>query len=179
MEAWKSEWALWCWFLRATPEQREALWWRHLLNPTARPLFLRPFHDRSTFSTLVLVVTVVTTASSFVKPTANAYALNCFGLHLLYVLAVEMKRYSKLLFLSLFPAFLNFFKVKVSTLQLHWWEGSATSQVFRGSVGARHLLLDQWPVRLQLLAEDELLLLTRLLVGLEQVDLFLFFCEPC
>lgn len=47
--------------------------------------------DRSMFSTLVLVVTLLTTVSSFVKPTANAYALNCFGLHLLYVLAVEMR----------------------------------------------------------------------------------------
>lgn len=112
----KSERVLWCWFSRAIPltskhckpEQREALWWRRLLNHTAWPLPLRPFPDRSTFSTLVLVVTVVTTASSFVKPTANAYALNCFGLHLLYVLAVEMKRYWKLLFRSLFPHFKHF-----------------------------------------------------------------------
>lgn len=46
---------------------------------------------RSTFSKLVLVITVISSVSSFVKPTANAYALNCFGLHLLYTLITEMK----------------------------------------------------------------------------------------
>lgn len=59
-------------------------------------------------------------------------------------------------------------------LQLHWWEGAATSQDFCGSVGARHLLLDQRPVWLQHLAEVELLLLTRILVRLNQLSLFLF-----
>uniref|UniRef100_A0A8C6NY06 Alkaline ceramidase n=1 Tax=Nothobranchius furzeri TaxID=105023 RepID=A0A8C6NY06_NOTFU len=53
------------------------------------PSFIK---DRSTFSKLVLLITVVATVSSFVKPTANAYALNCFGLHFLYILAVEMRR---------------------------------------------------------------------------------------
>ncbi|MED6231942.1 Alkaline ceramidase 1, partial [Ataeniobius toweri] len=56
-----------------------------------RKLFPSFIKDRSTFSRLVLLITVITTVSSFVKPTANAYALNCFGLHLLYTLAVEMK----------------------------------------------------------------------------------------
>lgn len=54
---------------------------------------LRLFIHRSTFSSLVLVITVITTVSSFVKPTANAYVLNCFGLHMLYILAVEMRWY--------------------------------------------------------------------------------------
>lgn len=48
---------------------------------------------RSTFAALVMVVTVISTASSFVKPTANAYALNCFSIHLFYILAIEMKWY--------------------------------------------------------------------------------------
>ncbi|XP_031164340.2 alkaline ceramidase 1 isoform X1 [Sander lucioperca] len=56
-----------------------------------RRLFPSFIKERSTFSSLVLVVTVITTVSSFVKPTANAYVLNCFGLHMLYVLAVEMR----------------------------------------------------------------------------------------
>lgn len=46
---------------------------------------------RSTFAALVIVITVISTASSFVKPTANAYVLNSFSLHLFYILAVEMK----------------------------------------------------------------------------------------
>lgn len=56
-----------------------------------RKLFPSFIKDRSTFSKLVLVMTVVTTLVSFVKPTANAYALNCFGLHFLYTLAIEMR----------------------------------------------------------------------------------------
>ncbi|KAM4575582.1 alkaline ceramidase 1 [Fundulus diaphanus] len=56
-----------------------------------RKLFPSFIKDRSTFSRLVLLITVLTTISSFVKPTANAYALNCFGVHLLYTLAVEMR----------------------------------------------------------------------------------------
>uniref|UniRef100_A0A669B7Q2 Alkaline ceramidase n=1 Tax=Oreochromis niloticus TaxID=8128 RepID=A0A669B7Q2_ORENI len=56
-----------------------------------RRLFPSFIKDRSTFSKLVLVITVISSVSSFVKPTANAYALNCFGLHLLYTLIIEMK----------------------------------------------------------------------------------------
>ncbi|KAM8887932.1 alkaline ceramidase 1 isoform 1-T1 [Synchiropus picturatus] len=56
-----------------------------------RKLFPSFIKDRSTFSKLVLGVTVISTFSSFVKPTANAYALNCFGLHMLYTLIVEMR----------------------------------------------------------------------------------------
>uniref|UniRef100_A0A3P8SGS1 Alkaline ceramidase n=1 Tax=Amphiprion percula TaxID=161767 RepID=A0A3P8SGS1_AMPPE len=47
--------------------------------------------DRSTFSRLVLVITIISSVSSFVKPTVNAYVLNCFGLHLLYTLFLEMR----------------------------------------------------------------------------------------
>ncbi|KAK5930581.1 hypothetical protein CgunFtcFv8_026803 [Champsocephalus gunnari] len=56
-----------------------------------RRLFPSFIKDRSTFSNLVLVITIVSTLSSFVKPTANAYVLNCFGIHMVYMLAVEMK----------------------------------------------------------------------------------------
>lgn len=49
---------------------------------------------RTVFSRMVLIITVVTTLSSFVKPTANAYALNCFALHILYSLSLELKRYT-------------------------------------------------------------------------------------
>ncbi|KAF3835333.1 hypothetical protein F7725_027891 [Dissostichus mawsoni] len=58
-----------------------------------RRLFPSFIKDRSTFSNLVLVITIVSTLSSFVKPTANAYVLNCFGIHMVYMLAVEMKWY--------------------------------------------------------------------------------------
>lgn len=122
------------------------------------------FFFRSTFSTLVLVVTVIATVLSFVKPTANAYALNCFGLHLVYVLAVEMRRYWNSAISIAFAAVLRFYGVKISMLQLHWREGAASSQDLCASVGARYLLLAQRSVWLQHLAEVELLLLTRLLV---------------
>ncbi|XP_077390607.1 alkaline ceramidase 1 isoform X2 [Festucalex cinctus] len=56
-----------------------------------RRMFPSFIKDRSTFSRLILVVTVITSVSSFVKPTVNAYALNCFGLHMLYILAIEMR----------------------------------------------------------------------------------------
>lgn len=45
-----------------------------------------------------MVVTVISTASSFVKPTANAYALNCFSIHLFYILAIEMRWYEIVVF---------------------------------------------------------------------------------
>ncbi|XP_018583633.1 alkaline ceramidase 1 isoform X1 [Scleropages formosus] len=47
--------------------------------------------DRSSFSKMVLLITVVSTLSSFVKPTANAYALNFFALHILYSLGLELR----------------------------------------------------------------------------------------
>lgn len=53
-----------------------------------------------------MVVTVISTASSFVKPTANAYALNCFSIHLFYILATEMKWYEN----GLFCMEVHFFK---------------------------------------------------------------------
>lgn len=59
--------------------------------------------------------------------------------------------------------------------QLHWREGAASSQDYRGSVGTCHLLLDQRPLWLQHLAEVELLLPTWLLVRLNQLDLFFLF----
>ncbi|KAG1973639.1 alkaline ceramidase 1 isoform X2 [Pimephales promelas] len=47
--------------------------------------------DRRTFSRMVLIITVISTLSSFVKPTANAYALNCFGIHITYSLFIELR----------------------------------------------------------------------------------------
>ncbi|XP_068176119.1 alkaline ceramidase 1 [Antennarius striatus] len=52
------------------------------------PFFIK---DRYKFSGLIIVATIITTASSFVKPTANAYALNFFGIHILYVVIQEMR----------------------------------------------------------------------------------------
>ncbi|KAI1882875.1 hypothetical protein AGOR_G00239410 [Albula goreensis] len=51
------------------------------------PFFVK---DRSSFSRMVLVITVITTLSSLIKPVANAYALNCFAIHIIYSLGVEM-----------------------------------------------------------------------------------------
>ncbi|KAG9343463.1 hypothetical protein JZ751_013629 [Albula glossodonta] len=51
------------------------------------PFFVK---DRSSFSRMVLVITVITTLSSLIKPNANAYALNCFAIHIIYSLGVEM-----------------------------------------------------------------------------------------
>ncbi len=47
---------------------------------------------RKSFCRMVLIITVISTLSSFVKPTANAYALNCFAIHILYSLFVELRR---------------------------------------------------------------------------------------
>ncbi|KAG7279419.1 hypothetical protein CRUP_024238, partial [Coryphaenoides rupestris] len=57
-----------------------------------RRLFPSFIKDRKTFSRLVLVITVVLSLASFVKPTANAYALNFFGLQLLYLQWNEARR---------------------------------------------------------------------------------------
>ncbi|XP_017322518.1 alkaline ceramidase 1 isoform X1 [Ictalurus punctatus] len=47
--------------------------------------------DRTSFSRMVMVSTVITTLLSFVKPTVNAYALNFFALHILYSVCVQLK----------------------------------------------------------------------------------------
>ncbi|XP_023699439.1 alkaline ceramidase 1 isoform X1 [Paramormyrops kingsleyae] len=52
------------------------------------PSFIK---DRTTFSRIVLLMTTVTTLSSFVKPTANAYALNFFAIHILYYVTMELR----------------------------------------------------------------------------------------
>ncbi|KAK7888869.1 hypothetical protein WMY93_024429 [Mugilogobius chulae] len=64
-----------------------ALWFPRKLFPS----FIKDRRYTFCFSKLVMILTVVTTLVSFVKPTANAYALNCFGLHFLYTLAIEMR----------------------------------------------------------------------------------------
>ncbi|KAG5847260.1 alkaline ceramidase 1-like [Anguilla anguilla] len=52
------------------------------------PFFIK---DRSHFSCVVLGITVITTVSSFFKPVANAYALNCFAIHVVYSVVLEMR----------------------------------------------------------------------------------------
>ncbi|XP_028857303.1 alkaline ceramidase 1 [Denticeps clupeoides] len=52
------------------------------------PFFVK---DRTYFSWMVMVITTLTTLSSFVKPAANAYVLNCFALHIFYSLFRELK----------------------------------------------------------------------------------------
>lgn len=49
---------------------------------------------------MVIVSTILTTMLSFVKPTANAYALNFFALHILYSVCVQLKRYAAALLSS-------------------------------------------------------------------------------
>ncbi|XP_062854786.1 alkaline ceramidase 1 [Trichomycterus rosablanca] len=68
------------------------------------PYFVK---DRTSFSRMVLVITVITTLSSFVKPTANAYALNFFALHILYSVIVELKRCTDQRVLRLARAFIG------------------------------------------------------------------------
>lgn len=71
----------------------------HLLTATVGaycpPLVHNPETSprRCTFSKTVAAVTVITTLSAFVKPAANAYVLNCFVIHILYSLGLELRRY--------------------------------------------------------------------------------------
>ncbi|CAB1331380.1 unnamed protein product [Coregonus sp. 'balchen'] len=97
--------------------------------PLTRSLSLAPC--RTTFSRLVMVITVVTTLCSFVKPTANAYVLNCFAFHI-YSLGLEMKICTD---------------QKVMVMLVCCWP----------VVDGNHML-DQWPFRMQPLAKAQLLL---------------------
>lgn len=80
---------------------------------------------RSAFSRLILVVTVITSVSSFVKPTANAYVLNCFGLHLAYTVVIEMRWYGELW--SFLCLSLLLFKLHVRSVTLQWWHSLFSS----------------------------------------------------
>lgn len=123
---------------------------------------------RSTFAAVVMVITVVSTASSFVKPTANAYALNCFSIHLFYILAIEIRWYETVGLFCGKALFFNAIWHKMcfcrSNLQLHWSKSSTTGQAVGGTVGARHLLLGERPFWLQPLAETQLQLPARYMV---------------
>ncbi|XP_069784027.1 alkaline ceramidase 1 [Narcine bancroftii] len=48
--------------------------------------------SRKSFSLIVFLIALLSTAMSFFKPTVNAYALNCVALHIIYVIALELKR---------------------------------------------------------------------------------------
>lgn len=52
--------------------------------------FCHPF--RKHFYWLGGVTTVITTVMSFIKPSINAYALNCIAFHLLYLTWRELKK---------------------------------------------------------------------------------------
>ncbi|XP_037680106.1 alkaline ceramidase 1-like [Choloepus didactylus] len=48
--------------------------------------------NRARFTRLVFVITVVSTFLSFLRPTVNAYVLNCVGLHITYMMVQEYKK---------------------------------------------------------------------------------------
>ncbi|XP_078235649.1 alkaline ceramidase 1 isoform X3 [Pogona vitticeps] len=48
--------------------------------------------NRDQFVRIVLLVTLLSTLMSFVKPALNAYALNCVAFHLLYLTTQELKQ---------------------------------------------------------------------------------------
>ncbi|KAM8939283.1 alkaline ceramidase 1 [Pelodytes ibericus] len=53
------------------------------------PDFIR---DRKQFGTAIFIIATLSTMLSFVKPTVNAYALNCITFHILYVMVKEIKK---------------------------------------------------------------------------------------
>lgn len=50
--------------------------------------------NRSLFTCLVVVMTVISTLLSFLRPTVNAYALNSIAIHILYIVYQEYKKTS-------------------------------------------------------------------------------------
>nr|XP_008505360.1 PREDICTED: alkaline ceramidase 1 [Equus przewalskii] len=56
------------------------------------PAFLR--ENRSQFTNLVFITTVVSTFLSFLKPTINAYVLNVIALHIVYIAFQEYRKTS-------------------------------------------------------------------------------------
>ncbi|XP_076860411.1 alkaline ceramidase 1 [Brachyhypopomus gauderio] len=70
--------------------------------------------DRKSFSCMVLAMTAISSVSSFVKPTANAYALNCFALHILYSVCLQLKGCSDQRVLRLAWAFVGLWLLAIS-----------------------------------------------------------------
>ncbi|XP_064136471.1 alkaline ceramidase 1 isoform X2 [Loxodonta africana] len=56
------------------------------------PAFLR--ENRLQFTRLVIIITVISTFLSFLRPTVNAYALNSIAFHILYLVVQEYKKTS-------------------------------------------------------------------------------------
>ncbi|XP_038627550.1 alkaline ceramidase 1 [Tachyglossus aculeatus] len=56
------------------------------------PAFLK--EDRSRFTRMVLITTVVSTLLAFIRPVVNAYVLNGIGLHIIYVVTLEYRKTS-------------------------------------------------------------------------------------
>ncbi|MXQ83910.1 hypothetical protein E5288_WYG002384 [Bos mutus] len=54
------------------------------------PAFLG--QNRSRYSSLIIIISLVSTFLSFLRPTINAYALNAIGLHIIYIVVQEYKK---------------------------------------------------------------------------------------
>ncbi|KAM7242052.1 hypothetical protein CapIbe_006523 [Capra ibex] len=54
------------------------------------PAFLG--QNRSRYISLIVIITLVSTFLSFLRPTINAYALNIIGLHIVYIVVQEYKK---------------------------------------------------------------------------------------
>ena len=48
---------------------------------------------RSRYISLIVIITLVSTFLSFLRPTINAYALNIIGLHIVYIVVQEYKKW--------------------------------------------------------------------------------------
>ena len=58
------------------------------------PITAKPFSfSRSWYISLIVTITLVSTFLSFLKPTINAYALNAIGLHIIYIVVQEYKKW--------------------------------------------------------------------------------------
>ncbi|XP_077332428.1 alkaline ceramidase 1 isoform X1 [Lithobates pipiens] len=57
-----------------------------------QPHFPRFITSRSQFGVVIFITAVISTLLSFVKPTVNAYVLNCITIHILYVLVKEIRK---------------------------------------------------------------------------------------
>ncbi|XP_074059859.1 alkaline ceramidase 1 [Macrotis lagotis] len=54
------------------------------------PAFLK--NDRSYFTYMILIISILVTFLAFLKPTINAYALNCVAVHICYFVRLEYKK---------------------------------------------------------------------------------------
>ncbi|KAM4706714.1 alkaline ceramidase 1 isoform 2-T2 [Discoglossus pictus] len=57
-----------------------------------RPYFPSFIKNRNQFGTFVFIMATVSTGLSFLKPTVNAYVLNCIIFHIFYILSKELKK---------------------------------------------------------------------------------------